>query len=92
MLPGVSFDPEFTFHKQVEKVVRKAEGGIKLLRRLAGRDWGWNRDLQRITYMAIVRAGLLYGSPAWAPWGADSVWQKVERVQMENLRAGGSWN
>lgn len=86
---GVIFDNEFTFHKQVEKVVKKAENGVKLLRRLAGKTWGWSKNLLRLTYMATIRAGLLYGSPAWAPWVSDSVWGKVERVQLEAARVIG---
>ena len=86
---GVIYDTEFTFQKQVEKVVRKAEAGVKLLRRLAGKAWGWSRSLLRLTYMATVRAGILYGSPAWAPWVSESVWAKVERAQLEAARVIG---
>ena len=77
---GVVFDASFTFRRQVDKVVQKAEKGVRLLRRLAGSDWGWGKSLLRVTSLAVVRAVLLYGSAAWAPWVAPSVWERVERV------------
>ena len=86
---GVIYDTGFTFREQVEKVVRKAKGGVRLLRRLAGRDWGWAKGLLRTTCVALVRAVMLYGSAAWAPWVTKSVWEKVERVQLEAARVVG---
>lgn len=83
---GVIFDSNFTFHKQVEKAVKRAESGVKRLRNLAGRDWGWSRGLLRLTYLGTVRAGLLYSSPDWAPWVSDSVrgrWRESSKKQRE---------
>jgi len=86
---GVEYDVEMTFRGQVERVARKGEAGVRLMRCLAGKDWGWNKDLLRATYVALVRSVLLYGSAAWAPWVARSVWERVERVQMEAARVIG---
>ena len=86
---GVEFDVGLTFRGQVEKVVKKGEAGVRLMRCLAGKDWGWRKDLLKATYTALVRSVLTYGAAAWAPWVAKSVWEKVERVQMEAARVIG---
>ena len=64
---GVTYDVGFTFRNQVDWVGKKAGGGVRLLRRLAGKDWGWSVELLRVTYVAVVRSVLLYGSAAWGP-------------------------
>ena len=86
---GVVYDVGMTFRGQVEKVVKKGEAGVRLMRCLAGRDWGWKKELLRATYVALVRSVFLFGSAAWAPWVAASVWEKVERVQLEAARVIG---
>jgi ribonuclease HI len=86
---GVVYDAGMTFRGQVERVVQKGEAGVRLMRCLAGRDWGWRKDLLRATYIAMVRSVLLYGTAAWAPWVAESVWDRVERVQLEAARVIG---
>ena len=86
---GVTYDVGMTFGKQVERAVGKAKQGVRLLRRLAGRDWGWRKELLRVTSMALVGSTLLYGSAAWGPWVAKSVWEKLERVQLEAARIVG---
>ena len=55
---GVVFDASLTFRRQVDKVVQKAEKGVRLLRRLAGSDWGWGKSNSRVTSLAGVRTGV----------------------------------
>ena len=86
---GVRYDAGFTFREQVDRVVSKAAAGTRLLRCLAGSDWGWSRGLLRTTYVALVRSVLLYGSAAWAPWVSSTLWQSVERVQLAAARVVG---
>ena len=69
--------------------MRKARKGVRVLRRLSGRDWGWGKDLLRVTCVALVRSVLLYGSAAWAPWVSNTLWSKIERVQLEAARVVG---
>ena len=83
---GVEFDGQLRFHGQVHKVVKKAEKGIVLMRKLAGKEWGWNKRLLRSTYVSLVRSNLLYGSAAWAPWVSKTLWEKVEGAQLKAAR------
>ena len=86
---GVTYDVGFTFRQHVERVVAKAETGVRLLRCLAGSDWGWGKGLLRTTYIALVRSVLLYGSAAWGPWVSKAVWGAIERVQLAAARIVG---
>ena len=86
---GVVYEANMTFGKQVDRVTAKAKTGVKLLRRLAGRDWGWKKELLRITSMALIESTLLYASAAWGPWVARTSWEKLERVQLEAARIVG---
>ena len=52
---------------------------MKLLRALAGKDWGWSKKLLRTTYVASVRSVLLYGAAAWTPWLSRAQWSKLEK-------------
>ena len=56
---GVTYDIGFTFKKHVARVSEKASAGVRLMRCLAGRDWGWSRELLRTTYMGLVRSVLI---------------------------------
>jgi hypothetical protein len=83
---GVKYDGKLVFGEQFDKVVEKARGRVKLLRALAGRDWGWSKKLLRTTYVASVRSVLLYGAVAWTPWLSRAQWSKLEAVQREAAR------
>lgn len=84
---GVMFDQKLTFGPQVDRVCEKAKKRVKMLRMLGGSTWGWNKELMRTTYTALIKSVLLYGVCAWGPWAADSNWMKIERVQLEAGRA-----
>ena len=86
---GITFDINLTFREQVDKVCLRAKAAVRLLRRLAGRDWGWSKELLRVSCLALVRAVLLYGSAAWGPWLSKTVWERLERAQLEAARVVG---
>ena len=57
----------------------------RLLRRLAGIEWGADSNILRKTYTGYVRPVLEYGITAWGT-AARSNLQKVISVQNQNLR------
>ena len=83
---GVTFDNRLLFQKHVDSIVARAKGRVRVLRRLAGSDWGWSKSLLRRTYVALVRSVLLYGVSAWGPWLCLSGWERLERVQLDAAR------
>jgi hypothetical protein len=80
---GVTFDRGLRFQTHVDTVVPKVEKRLKILRRLAGTDWGWNRDLLRATYRSLILSVMLYGVGAWGPWLSKTGWERLERLQLE---------
>ena len=83
---GVAFDRSLGFFGQVERVVKRAKKSVGILRRLAGKDWGWGKAALRQTYVSLVRSVLLYGTAAWGPWLSNTAWRKIEGVQLEAAR------
>jgi len=83
---GVTFDSRLFFQPHVAGVVAKAEKRVNMMRCLAGREWGWKREMLRRTYLSLVQSVLLYGSSAWGPWLSEAGWMKLERVQLRAAR------
>lgn len=80
---GVTYDRCLSFGVHGKKVVEKAKKRLKILRMLAGKEWGWSRKLMVATYNSLVRSVLLYGTAAWGPWLSRSAWERIEAVQRE---------
>ena len=83
---GVIIDQGLNFHKQIDKVCRKAKKRIAVLKALTGREWGWGRAELRKVYKVVVESCFWYASAAWMPWVSNSEMEKMERVQREALR------
>ena len=83
---GVTFDGRLNFVTHCENIRKKARGRLRLLRCLAGVEWGWRKGLLRSTYTALIKAVLLYASAAWGPWLSETQWEKLEMVQREAAR------
>ena len=82
---GVKFDPRLTWNAQVEQCRNKGLHRTALLKKLAGSDWGADHSILRKAYTGYVRPVLEYGIAAWGST-ADSHFQKISKVQNQNLR------
>ena len=83
---GVVVDQGLTFARQVELVSEKVRRRSRVLRALAGRDWGWDReDLLRV-FRACVDSLFWHAAAAWMPWCCSSLLSKLERAQRVGLR------
>lgn len=80
---GMTYDAGLTFREHVDRMMLKAAVGVSMMQSLAGCDWRWSRNLMGTTYFAVVRVVFSYGSIACAPWMSETVWNAVERVQLE---------
>ena len=83
---GVTIDGGLRFEKHLENVVAKAKRRIKILRCLAGKDWGQDLETQRALYSTYIRSALEYAAPGWYPWIGKTARQKLETIQNECLR------
>ena len=82
---GITFDPRMTWKPNIESCQQKGVIRTRLLRRLAGIEWGADSNILRKTYTGYVRPVLEYGITAWGT-AARSNLQKVISVQNQNLR------
>ena len=82
---GVIFEEKVTWKKHIEKIVRKCEKVINVMRCLAGSTWGANRDTQIMVYRAMIRSALDYGCLAYGA-AAKTNLAALDRVQAKALR------
>ena len=83
---GVTIDSKLTFSSPVKNVIDKGKKRNKIMRCLAGKDWGRSSDAMQALYSTYIRSALEYASPAWYPWISKTARKKLERVQNEALR------
>ena len=83
---GVTFDKRLTWKPQAQKCQEKGVQRTRLLRRLAGTQWGADLKVLKTAYTGYVRPVLEYGISAWGTTAKSNL-QRVERVQNQNLRA-----
>ena len=83
---GVIISSDLRFQAHVKAVIAKGKRRLKILKCLAGKDWGQQLHSQRSLYVTYIRSALEYASPAWYPWIADDWKNKIESIQNECLR------
>ena len=83
---GITIDSGLYFTKHINKVVAKAKRRIRVMRCLAGKDWGQSMEAQRALYITYIRSSLEYAAPSWFPWISRTARETLERVQNECLR------
>ena len=77
---GVTIDSGLRFNAHVNKVAAKARRRSKILRCLAGKEWGQSLETQRALYTTYIRSSLEYAAPSWYPWISKSAKLILERV------------
>ena len=83
---GVIIGNDLRFASHAKAIIAKGKRRMKILKCLAGKDWGQQLHSQRALYITYIRSALEYASPAWYPWIADAWKTKIEAVQNECLR------
>ena len=83
---GVTIDSGLRFNSHVNKIVTKARNRMKILKCLAGKEWGQNLETQRALYATYIRSALEYAAPSWYPWISKTSRVRLESVQNECLK------
>ena len=83
---GITIDSGLRFTTHVNRVIAKARRRIKILKCLAGKEWGQSLDTQRALYITYIRSCLEYAAPSWYPWISKTARKSLETVQNECLR------
>ena len=85
-LLGVTFDTMYTFGHHIRETIKKTKSKVNLLKSLAGSAWGQDKETLIITYKAVARSTLEYGTPIWSPIISDTNWSRLQSVQNQGLR------
>ncbi len=85
-LLGVWFDQRLNFVEHTRKVIEKMEKRTNILRAVAGREWGWQRDTMKGIYEATVESVIWHAGAGWLPWISKTGMAKLEVAQRKALR------
>ena len=85
-LLGVTFDPHFTFHTHASVVKEQAAERLKLIKALAGSDWGQQKETIIMTYKALIWSKFSYAAPIWFPNLSEDAGQSLQIIQNAAMR------
>ena len=83
---GVYFDPLFKFSHHVTQIHERASSRIRILKVLAGTNWGQQKETLLVTYRALIRSLFTYAAPIWCPNVSSSSLKKLQVLQNSALR------
>lgn len=83
---GVIIDSKLTFSSHVDDAIRKASKPLGQLIRIKKRCRGISPEAARTFYMAAIRTIFCYASPAWRPFAADYLIDRLDTFQNRCLR------
>ena len=84
---GVTYDRMFSFADHAKGAASKMAKGSRMLRALAGSDWGWRRDLLLKVFKSTVQSSPDYCAAGWQPWLSDAGKKLLSQAQNRCLRA-----
>ena len=62
---GVTFDKRMTWKQHIAQAEGKARRNLNIMRKLAGTQWGANKQILKSVYQGTVQPHLEYGSNSW---------------------------
>ena len=85
-LLGVTLDPHFTFGPHVKQLVDTMSGRHKVLKALAGTDWGGAKEDMLVTFKLLGVSVLNYAAPIFFPNLKPTHIRKLQTMQNHCLR------
>ena len=82
---GVTFDQRVTWSKNILDISSRATLRMRILKKLAGTQWGANLKTLKPVYIGSVRPVLEYGSSTFGT-AASTILQKLDKIQNTGLR------
>ena len=83
---GVTLDPHFTFGPHAKKVVDKMGSRLKVLKALAGMDWGGEPEVMLQTYKSLAASIPDFAAPIYSSNLKPTHLQKLQTMQNNCLR------
>ena len=81
----MTFDQRLTWSKHILDISSRATLRMRILKKLAGTQWGANRKTLKQVYIGSVRSVLEYGSSTFGT-AASTTLQKLDKIQNTGLR------
>ncbi len=78
-------DGRYTCKKHVEELDKNAGGFLNVMRAIAGKEWGAERDSLRRIYQALIRYTIDYGCIMYGSVTETLFWS-LDRIQYRALR------
>ena len=89
---GVTFDPIFSLKHHAKNIKDKVLKRNNILKALAGRTWGKEKEVLKTTYSAIGKSIINYSTPIWTPTLSYTHWsvplQLCWREHVYGIRIG----
>ncbi|XP_018026932.2 uncharacterized protein LOC108682305 [Hyalella azteca] len=83
---GVTRDTHFTFSPHARAVATKATDSLRILKALAGTNWGFSKEDIIATYRTITRPILNYATLIWNPVASRTAVSSLQIIQNAALR------
>ena len=84
---GVTLDTHLSFSPHIAKVAGKASSRLKILKALAGTDWGQEKETILMTFKSSVSPVFNYAAPLYRPNDSKSALGRLQRVQNSALHS-----
>ena len=83
---GVTLDPHYTFGPHVKTVVNKLAARLKVLKALAGTNWGNAKEDLLLTFKSLGGSVIDYAAPIFSPSLKQTHVKKLQMMQNHCLR------
>lgn len=78
-------DGRYTWKKHIEEIDKKCRRVLNVMRAIAGKEWGAERDSMITIYQALIRSTVDYGCMIYGS-ASESLLKKLDRIQYRALR------
>jgi len=82
---GMWLDGRYTWKKHIEEIDKKCRRILNVMRAIAGKEWGAERDSMLTIYQALIRSTIDYGSIIYGS-ASETLLKSIDRIQYRALR------
>ena len=82
----MTFDPHFTFHTHARVLKEQTAERLKILKALAGTDWGQQKETIIATYKALIWYKFSYAASIWFPDICEDAGHSLQTIQNAAMR------
>jgi hypothetical protein len=83
---GIFYDKDMTFEEHWKNVVTSVANRTKIMAMLRGAKWGPTQQTMRVLHQSYIESKIRYGMPAWYPFLAKNLKDKLEAYLNRSIR------